>query len=118
MNQSISNISIWPETKIRKMGKLGFASLRRRRRLKELTLLILIFMTCALFYVWSRVDIVRQGYKVAELTREREKLLETQKALHVEVATLKSPIRLEKIAQSKFKMFRPEANQIAFVKEQ
>lgn len=118
MKRSTLGLGFWPETYIRKKGKVGSLRLLRRRRAKEFSILMLIFLTCALFFVWSRIGVVRHGYEIANLMKDRERLLETQKALQIEVATLKSPVRLEDIAKNDFHMARPESHQIIFVSEE
>ena len=66
----------------------------------------------SLFYIWSRVQIVHYGYEINSLKSHQEALLEQNKKLSVEWATLKSPERIEKIAREKLIMQAPTEDQI------
>jgi cell division protein FtsL len=55
-------------------------------------------------------------YKVAEEMSIKESLLEEQRKLKVEIATLKSPQRLEAIAKEKLQMSYPTRDQVIILK--
>lgn len=69
----------------------------------------------SLFTIWSRVQIVQYGYEINDLRKKHMVLVEQSKKLSVEVATLKSPQRLERIAIEKLKMQAPSQEQIKFL---
>lgn len=72
-------------------------------------LFLVAFMAIlSLFYIWSRVQIVQYGYDINSLKSRQHQLIEANKKLKVEVATLKSPRRMEKFAVEKLGM-RPIA---------
>ena len=75
-----------------------------------------VLMVVALFYVWPHVNMTKLEYQVAEEIGNRERLLEEQKKLRVEVATLKAPQRIEVIARNKLQMSYPERDQVILIK--
>jgi cell division protein FtsL len=71
----------------------------------------LVLMAVALLYVWSHIRMTELEYKVAEEMTIKEKLIEEQNKLKVEIATLKSPQRIEAIAKEKLQMIYPTRDQ-------
>jgi hypothetical protein len=58
-------------------------------------LLCLTFAAVGVMHVGSRVLVVDSAYKLSELQKETKQLIEKQKELRVELATAKSPAKLE-----------------------
>jgi cell division protein FtsL len=71
----------------------------------------LVLMAVALVYVWSHIRMTELEYKVAEEMTIKENLIEEQRKLKVEIATLKSPQRLEAITKEKLQMTYPTRDQ-------
>ena len=63
------------------------------------------------FYTWCRVNNVRYGYEVASETDEKNKLLAYQNNLKIELARLKSPERISRIASQQLGLSMPRAEQ-------
>ncbi|HBH87076.1 MAG TPA: cell division protein FtsL [Syntrophaceae bacterium] len=72
----------------------------------------LVLMAVALVYVWSHIRMTELEYMVAEEMSIKENLLEAQRKLKVEIATLKSPQRIEAIAKDKLHMSYPTRDQV------
>ena len=72
----------------------------------------LVLMAVALIYVWSHIRMTELEYMVAAEMSIKEKLVEEQTKLKVEIATLKSPQRLEAIAKEKLRMTYPTRDQV------
>jgi cell division protein FtsL len=71
---------------------------------------------CELFaYTWCRVQCTRVGYDISKAVREREQLAAEQKKLQVELARLKSPERLAKIAETYMDLKMPSSRQMVIV---
>lgn len=87
------------------------SSVRRETFLYSLPLIVLV-LACALFYIWSRVQIVNVGYEINRKAMLKEELLEQNRKLILEAAVLKSPVRLEELAKNDFQMKLPEKKQI------
>jgi len=77
-----------------------------------------IIMAVAILYVWSHNYMTALEYRVASEISKKETLLEEQKKLRVEMATLKSPKRIAAIAMGKLQMTYPEREQVVFLKDQ
>ncbi len=72
----------------------------------------LVLMAVALIYVWSHIYMTELEYMVAAEMSIKEKLVEEQTKLKVEIATLKSPQRLESIAKEQLQMTYPTRDQV------
>ena len=85
---------------------------------KYSTFIIVAFalMAVTLFYVWSHIQMTELEYQVAREISIKEKLLDDQRKLKVEQATLKSPQRIEAIAKGKLGMTYPDRDQIIILK--
>lgn len=82
----------------------------------NLIFVAVISMVVVLIYVWSHIQMRELEYQVAEEMNVREQLLEEQKKLKLECATLKSPQRIEAIARNKLQMSYPEREQVVLLK--
>ena len=75
-----------------------------------------ILMAVALIYVWSHIHMMELEYQVARELSSREQLVEEQAKLKMELATLKSPQRIETIAREKLQMVYPGREQVIQIK--
>ncbi len=85
-------------------------------RVSTLVLSLLVLVAVALVYVWSHLHNTQLKYRIAEEMTVRENLLEENRRLKVEIATLKSPQRIESIAREKLKLQYPEREQVVLIK--
>ena len=88
---------------------------RRRRNPKMVAvwlLLLCVLIAELLVYTWVRVQCVRVGYEIAVLNRETLRLTELQDNFKVELARLKSPQRITKIAREKLGLTLPAPKQM------
>lgn len=76
-----------------------------------------VLMSVAIIYVWSHVQMTKLEYQVAEEMTRKTQLLEEQRKLKLEHATLKSPQRLEVIAKKSLNMSYPEKDQIIVIRD-
>jgi len=83
----------------------------------SLVVAAIIVMTTAIIYVWSHNRMTTLEYSVAVEVNRQEQLIEEQRRLRVEIATLKSPKRIAAIATDKLQMIYPAQNQIVFLKD-
>jgi len=77
----------------------------------------LVLMFVALVYVGSHIRMTETEYRIATALNVKEKMLEEQKKLKLELAMLKSPQRIENIARKQLKMSYPEAQQVVVLKK-
>jgi cell division protein FtsL len=60
-----------------------------------------------LFSAWQHFVLLRHGYEVERLQRERSEQEEVNRKLRLEVETLRAPQRIEKYATEKLRMQAP-----------
>jgi cell division protein FtsL len=80
------------------------------------TLLILFLIGGSLFYVWSRIQVIRLGYEISNALKEEKALTEGNKRLRLEIATLKSYARIEKLAVEELRMAKPKPEQVIVIR--
>jgi cell division protein FtsL len=87
---------------------------KRRRGRAVLTLSLAIFLlVCSLiFLVWSRFQVTNVGYQISRARDEQKRLLNRNKQLKVEGASLKSLSRIESIATGQLGLTNPEPQQM------
>jgi cell division protein FtsL len=85
-------------------------------RILTVLIITLSITIVILIYVWSHIQMTRLEYEVAEAIHTKEQLLEEQRRLRLEVATLKSPQRIEAIARNRLQMTYPEPGQVIVIK--
>lgn len=81
-----------------------------------LTLFLLMFIGGSLFYVWSRIQVIQIGYAISDALREERNLTLVNKNLRLEIATLKSYARIEKIALEELGMVKPKPDQVIVIR--
>lgn len=95
---------------------VGKKSARVRARLvRKGIILAAVAIALALTFVWTRVRVIQLGYEVSQLNQRIGDLMRQKNQLEVEVAKLKSPDRLERMARDHFHMRLPAGNEIVFV---
>ena len=85
-------------------------------KFSSLIVSFLILLGVFLAYVWSHIHFTELKYRIADEVSVRERLMEENRKLKVEIATLKSPQRVEAIAKAKLGMKYPEREQVIFLK--
>ena len=82
------------------------------RRWWAWSLVLVILVAGALLHVHARLQVVHLGYDLSEAAKENRTLLTERRKLQVEVATLRSPRRLRKLASEKLGLVEPKPEQI------
>jgi cell division protein FtsL len=80
------------------------------------TLLLLFLVGGSLFYVWSRIQVIQLGYEISNVLKVERTLTEENKKLRVEIATLKSYARIEKLAVEELRMAKPKPEQVIVIR--
>jgi cell division protein FtsL len=78
-------------------------------------LAVTLFVGVGLMHVTSRVLVVGVGYELSRLEQENHELLRQNDALRVELAALKNPARLERVAREQLGMVPPPAGAVITV---
>jgi cell division protein FtsL len=71
--------------------------------------------TCLLVYVWQHFECIQLRYQIERLESERIAAAELNQQLHLEVATLRSPGRVDAIARNQLGLTVPVPGQVAAV---
>ena len=85
-------------------------------KFSSLIVAFLLLMGAALIYVWSHICFTELKYLIAKELSVQEKLIEENRKLKVEIATLKSPQRIEAISRDQLGMQFPEREQVIFLR--
>ena len=73
------------------------------------------FIAELLIYTWSRVQCINTGYEISNENNKKRNLIKLQNNLKVELARLKSPERLAKIAKNQLGLKTPEPEQMIII---
>jgi cell division protein FtsL len=66
-----------------------------------------LFVGVLLFSGWQRVELLQHGYRLEQMQRERADQEAKNRHLRLEIETLKSPQRIERLATSKLHLVTP-----------
>lgn len=77
---------------------------------------VALVMSSVLFLVWVRMAEIQAGYAVYQLQGEKVRLRQTKSALEVEIASLRRPDRLHRLA-AKYGLQAPRAEQILHISQ-
>ena len=88
----------------------------RTRELLALLATGALLVGVVLFYVFQHIQVVRLGYEVERLRRERGALVEQGKLLALEVAALRAVKRVEEVARNELGMVTPAPAQVIVVR--
>ena len=79
-------------------------------------LTVTILCICSLiFVVWSRIQVTQLGYQISQASHKQTQLLQINNQLKIEEASLKSPARIENIAEEQLGLNNPEPQQKVFI---
>ena len=100
-----------------RVGNTGAMVFERSRRggLRRV-LVALLVISGLLLYVGGKVKIMRLGYQIEALEREKQELERANRSLRIEASSLASPARVEEIATKRLGMVRPAKENIVIVK--
>ncbi|HUO60529.1 MAG TPA: cell division protein FtsL [Candidatus Acidoferrales bacterium] len=87
------------------------ADKKRRREMYWLTAAMVALFSLVMLYVVQHCSAVEYGYKIEELRKTRDALMDTSKTLRLEEASLKDPQRIDSLARS-MGMQLPQAGQV------
>lgn len=84
-----------------------------RRGIVVVLLLVTAVITAATTsQVWTHLRAIDLGYKISRASKKNAELLEINRRLRIEVALLKSPARVARIAREELGMSEPRPEQI------
>jgi cell division protein FtsL len=68
--------------------------------------------SAAIAQVWTHQQAIAYGYEITRETKRHARLLEQNRRLRIELAVLKDPARISKLARQRFGLADPEPEQI------
>lgn len=97
-------------------GSLRFQQLRKREGvLAKAALVLFVLVGAAIFFVWTRSQVVELGLHLSELKRVESQALRRHQRLMVERATLRRVERIETYAIKQLGMVYPDPKKIKAV---
>jgi cell division protein FtsL len=75
----------------------------------------LFLVAVVLFWAWQHFELLRHGYRLEEMERERAAETEVNRHLRLEIETLRSPIRIERLATDRLEMVTPAPGDTAVI---
>jgi cell division protein FtsL len=70
-----------------------------------------VFIAELFLYTWCRVNCIGVGYEISKETQKQHELVALQTNLKIEMASLKSPDRIAKIAKNQLGLVTPTQKQ-------
>jgi cell division protein FtsL len=81
-----------------------------------LMICMVLLTVVSVFHVWSRFKLVDLNLQISETSRLLKEAEQEQKRLNLEVASLRTPSRIETIAKNELGMALPSEQQVILVK--
>lgn len=82
---------------------------RERHREMSRTVGVGVFLVSVLlFWAWQHFELLRHGYQVERMQRERQTEAEINRHLRLEIETLRAPARIERLARGRLGMVAPD----------
>jgi len=70
-----------------------------------------LLVAVLLFSAWQHFELLRHGYEIERMQRERAAEEEVNRHLHLEIESLRSPERIERIAKEQLHLVEPAADE-------
>lgn len=83
---------------------------------KFLMVCMILFTVVSVFHVWSRFKLIDLNLQISESSRQLKEAEQEQKRLKLEIASLRTPARIEAIAKGELGMALPNEQQVIVVK--
>lgn len=83
----------------------------RQRELWRSVAVGVLLVGVLLFSAWQHFELVRHGYQIERMQQERAAEEEINRHLRLEIESLRSPGRIERIAKEKLRLVEPAADE-------
>lgn len=87
-----------------------------RRYLRQALSLLAVGMLVALLFVWARIQVIQLGYEVSRVRKDVTELADQRDTLQAEIAELRTPERLTKVASERFGMRLPMGDEVVVLR--
>ena len=81
--------------------------LDRQREMWRAVAIGVFLVSVLLFSAWQHFELLRHGYRIEQMQRERAAETEVNRHLRLEIETLRSPVRIERLATGRLQMVAP-----------
>ncbi len=81
---------------------------RRLREQWHTLVIVVLFVAVVLFSGWQRVELLQHGYRVEQMEGQRSDEAAINRHLRLEIETLRSPQRIERLATRALHLVTPE----------
>jgi cell division protein FtsL len=88
---------------------------RRQRELRQSIAIGCVLVFVLLFSAWQHFELIRHGYELEHMQRERAAEDEINRHLRLEIETLRAPQRIEKLATQQLGMVAPAAGEAVVI---
>jgi len=88
----------------------------RQPSLRHFFLFLAILTLAGIFHVWSRSALIQLNYDISRHETRLRELQREESCLRVEVASLKSLSRIERVAVAELQLRAPVASQVVIVR--
>lgn len=95
----------------------NLANAVQRRDFKGTAWGLVVLSVFLLFYVWQHTQVVKLGYEVESLRKERQDLVNEYYFLKYRINDVKSLSRVERIAREELGMVTPRTDQVVLMDE-
>ncbi len=89
---------------------------RRKSNLLIFVVPLVVLILGSLFFVWSRIQVIQLGYEISMALKQEREFSEKNKQMRLEIATLKSYSRIEKIAVEELSLSKPKPDQVIVIR--
>jgi cell division protein FtsL len=83
----------------------------QKRELWRSVTIGLFLVAVLLFSAWQHFELLRHGYQIERMQRERAAEEEVNRHLRLEIESLREPARIEQIAKEKLHLIEPSADE-------
>jgi cell division protein FtsL len=87
----------------------------RHRELWRTVALGVFLVSVLLFWAWQHFELLRNGYQLEQMQREYAAETDINRHLQLEIDTLRSPVRIERLALGRLRMVAPTAEDAAVI---
>jgi len=83
----------------------------RHREMWRSTMIGVFLVLVLLFSAWQHFELLRHGYRLEQMQQERASEEAINRHLRLEIETLRSPARIERIAMGRLHMVAPSSDE-------
>jgi cell division protein FtsL len=83
----------------------------RHREMLRSTGIAVFLVTVVLFWAWQHFELLRHGYRLEQMQQERASEEAINRHLRLEIETLRSPARIERMATNRLHMVAPSSDE-------